>query len=105
MSDPVDPANPAPNPPPQAGSPPPQPVPYETPVGATIDQDSRTLAMVAHILNFTLLGPLIVYLVKKGQNAFLDTEAKEALNFSLSCFILTMLFWGTHWLPLGCLFG
>ena len=31
-----------------------------------------------------LLGPLILWLIKKGENAFFDAQAKEALNFSLS---------------------
>lgn len=75
------PNQPSGNPPP---SQPPSPVP---PTGTISAEDARTLAMLAHILNFTLLGPLIIYFLKKGQDAFLDGEAKEALNFSLSCFI------------------
>ena len=31
-----------------------------------------------------LLGPLVIWLIKKGESEFLDAQAKEALNFSLS---------------------
>jgi len=63
------------------GSPPPPPPPSGR--RAAFRKRMRgTWRALAHYLNFTLLGPLIIYLIKKGQNAFLDTEAKEALNFS-----------------------
>lgn len=41
-----------------------------------------------------LLGPLILWLVKKGESAFFDAQAKEALNFSisLSIYILALVF-------------
>ena len=31
-----------------------------------------------------LLGPLVLWLVKKGESEFFDAQAKEALNFSIS---------------------
>ncbi len=31
-----------------------------------------------------LLGPLVLWLIKKGESDFFDAQAKEALNFSLS---------------------
>jgi len=53
----------------------------------TSPQDAKNIAMIAHILNFTLIGPLIIYLMKKGSDAFLDDQSKEALNFALAGFI------------------
>jgi uncharacterized protein len=52
--------------------------------------DERTWAMLAHISGLSFLfglpviGPLVVWLIKREQSAFVDTEGKEALNFSLS---------------------
>jgi uncharacterized Tic20 family protein len=74
------PQNPAPPPPPPAGPPP-------VPPKAGGVEEVRTLAMLAHVLNFTFIGPLIIYLVKKGADPFLDDQAKESLNFALICFI------------------
>jgi hypothetical protein len=69
-------------------------------------EEAKTLAMLAHVLNFVLLGPLIIYLAKKGQNAFLDGEAREALNFSITCAIghLILFFAGFSHL-MFCLFS
>lgn len=41
-----------------------------------------------------LLGPLVLWLVKKGESEFFDAQAKEALNFSisLSIYILALVF-------------
>ena len=38
-----------------------------------------------------LLGPLILWLLKKGESEFFDAQAKEALNFSLSVTIYTVV--------------
>src|SRR5688572_6986193 len=48
--------------------------------------DERTMAMLAHLLGiFTwFIGPLIIWLMKKDQSAFVDDQAKESLNFQLT---------------------
>jgi uncharacterized Tic20 family protein len=53
-------------------------------------QDARTWAMLAHlsalialIVGFVFVGPLVVYLVKKD-DPFVRRHAAEALNFNLS---------------------
>ena len=38
-----------------------------------------------------LLGPLVLWLLKKGESEFFDAQAKEALNFSLSVTIYTVV--------------
>jgi uncharacterized protein len=56
--------------------------------GGLPDQNSRQLAMWAHlsgILGF--LGPLIFYLVKKDEDAFVGDQSREALNFHLTVLI------------------
>jgi len=44
------------------------------------------MAMLAHLLGiFTwFIGPLIIWLMKKDQSAFVDDQGKEALNFQLT---------------------
>lgn len=64
-------------------------------------EEERTVAMLAHLITFmsSFIGPLVIYLVKKDESAFIADQAKEVLNFHfsvliyaivavLSCFIL-----------------
>lgn len=53
--------------------------------GPAPDKDSKTMAMLAHLLGILLgfLGPLIIWLMKKEQSPFIDDQGKEALNFQL----------------------
>jgi len=62
------------------------------PVGSS---DERMWAMLCHLSAFSgsiipfgnLLGPLIIWLVKKDEYAFVDDQGKEALNFQISILI------------------
>ncbi|NJN65820.1 MAG: DUF4870 domain-containing protein [Chloroflexaceae bacterium] len=57
--------------------------------------DERTWGMLCHITALAgyfipfgnILGPLIVWLVKKDESAFVDDQGKESLNFQLSATI------------------
>jgi uncharacterized Tic20 family protein len=81
--------------------------------------DERTWGMVAHlsalagfILPFgNILGPLVVYLVKREASAFVAVEAKEALNFNITlaiggivCLVLFLLSIGILFAALLALF-
>lgn len=79
-------------------APPPGTVGYATPstsgypgpyVGPTPDKDSKTMAMLAHLLGIFLgfIGPLIIWLIKKDQSPFVDDQGKESLNFQLMLLI------------------
>jgi uncharacterized protein len=59
-------------------------------------QDERTWAMVAHLSAFAalivpfaggVLGPLVVWLIKRDQSEFVSDQGKEALNFNISVMI------------------
>ncbi|WP_028771269.1 DUF4870 domain-containing protein [Silanimonas lenta] len=56
------------------------------------DSDQRTMAMLAHLsaILFSFLGPLLIWLIHKDQadKGLVVDQAKEALNFSLTVFIL-----------------
>jgi uncharacterized Tic20 family protein len=75
------------------------------------DKDARNWAMICHlsalsgyfILFGNILGPLIVWAIKKDEFAFVDVQGKEAINFQLSmtialvvsiilCFVLIGIF-------------
>jgi len=58
--------------------------------------DEKTWAMIAHLAALAgyvvpvlgnVLGPLIVWLIKKDTMPFVDEQGKEALNFQITVFI------------------
>lgn len=58
--------------------------------------NERTMAMLCHLTAFALfvfpafgnvIGPLIVWLIKKDESAFVDDQGKESLNFQISATI------------------
>ena len=61
----------------------------ETNDGGSPSKDARTMAMLAHLLGIVLgfLGPLIIWLIKKDEDAFIDDQGKEALNFQITVLI------------------
>lgn len=67
----------------------------EQPV-VTPTSDERTFAVLSHILCIVvwLFAPLIIYLLKKDESAYIAAHAKESLNFqitiSIICLILTL---------------
>lgn len=48
--------------------------------------DEKTLALLCHVLTvFTwIIGPLIIYLLKKDESPFVAEHAKESLNFQIT---------------------
>lgn len=59
-----------------------------------VSQDEKTLGIVMHVLclvGFPILGPLIVWLVKKDQSNYLDRQGRELLNFQLSFLLYAFL--------------
>ncbi|WP_290538862.1 DUF4870 domain-containing protein [Alcanivorax sp.] len=55
-------------------------------------QEERSLGLACHLLALAglvvpfgnILGPLIMWLVKKDESAFVDDQGKEALNFNIT---------------------
>jgi len=61
---------------------------------SVVTQDEKTLGIVMHVLclaGFPILGPLIVWLVKKDQSSYLDLQGRELLNFQLSYLVYAFL--------------
>jgi len=59
------------------------------------DKDARMWAMLCHLASLTkfatafggIIGPLIVWIIKKDQYRFVDDHGKESLNFQISLLI------------------
>ncbi|RFU60415.1 DUF4870 domain-containing protein [Bacillus sp. V59.32b] len=51
-----------------------------------VNQDERLLAALIYIASFftVFIGPLIIWLIKKGDSAFIDYHGREYLNFLIS---------------------
>ena len=69
----------------------------------TPTSEEKTMAILSHILCIVagFLAPLIIYLVKKDESAYVTAHAKESLNFQLTvliayviCFILMFVLIG-----------
>src|ERR1700680_445708 len=80
------------NEPPQPQLPPPT-MPVERPLPDRLQSEARTWAMLCHLSSISgfigvpfghIVGPLIVWLVKKDQFPLVDDQGKESLNFQIS---------------------
>jgi hypothetical protein len=71
--------------------------PIET--AAAPDKDARTWAMLCHLTALSgfcfpfghVLGPLIVWAIKRESDPFIDDQGKEALNFQLTMTIAVVI--------------
>ncbi|QDV65081.1 DUF4870 domain-containing protein [Crateriforma conspicua] len=88
----------------------PEPIPQ---VGAPPTNDEKNLALIAHLSGIAgiiagglvgFVGPLVVYLIKKDTSPYVESQAKEALNFQITllilsgaCFVLTLATCGLVW--------
>ena len=74
-----------------------QQAPADTPMA--VDGESRTWGMLCHLSALSayvtglggILGPLIVWLVKKDSLPFVDDQGKESLNFQISMLIYHLI--------------
>ena len=61
----------------------------------TPNSDERVLAILSHILAIVpgigILGPLVIYLVKKDESGFIAANARESLNFQLTIILLYII--------------
>jgi uncharacterized Tic20 family protein len=55
--------------------------------------DEKNLALISHIITLisSFLAPLIIYLIKKDESAFIAEHAKESLNFQITVFIICIV--------------
>ncbi|MCC5872508.1 MAG: DUF4870 domain-containing protein [Gammaproteobacteria bacterium] len=59
------------------------------------NKDARTFGMLCHLLGFagfiipfgSIIGPLVMWLLKRDEHPFVDDQGKEAVNFQISMLI------------------
>jgi uncharacterized protein len=84
--------------------------------GAPPTQDERTWGMIAHLSAFAvfvfplggnILAPLIIWLTRRDTSAYVEMEAREALNFNISValgwIVCGSLFFALVGVPLGAM--
>lgn len=62
-------------------------------------QEARNWAMLCHLASFAgyvvpfgnIIGPLVIWLIKKDTMPFVDAHGKEAVNFQISLTIYVMI--------------
>ena len=65
----------------------------------TLSKDERMWGMFCHLIAFSgylipfgsVLGPLIIWLIKKDEMPFVDDQGKESLNFQLTMLIAVIV--------------
>jgi len=82
---------------------------------AEVSKDARTWGMLCHLAAFSavftgvgsVLGPLIVWLLKRNDSPFVDDQGKESLNFQITmaiafafCIVLCFIWIGFLLLPI-----
>jgi len=81
--------------------------PQETPV--TENQEERTMGMLCHLLALAgyvfpfgnIIGPLVIWLMKKDQMPFVDNQGKESLNFEISVSIYGLVAFALSFVVIG----
>ena len=79
----------------------------ETPKPAEVSKDARMWGMLCHLLGlFTcFVGPLIIWLLKKEEDPFIDNQGKEALNFQITVAIAGIVSALLTFICIGALLG
>jgi uncharacterized Tic20 family protein len=66
----------------------------------SLSRETRKWAMLCHLIALVgllgngvgfLLGPLVVWLLKKEDDPFIDEQGKEAVNFQITMFIAALI--------------
>ena len=66
---------------------------------ATISKDERTFGMLCHLIALSgvvipfgfIIGPLVIWLIKKDEMPFVDDQGKESLNFQITMLIASIV--------------
>lgn len=71
----------------------------DQPTEQPLSKDAKTFGMLCHLLAFAgfviplgnIIGPLVVWLLKKDEFPFVDDQGKESLNFQISLLIYLLI--------------
>lgn len=58
-----------------------------------VSKDSRNLGMLCHLLGLltSFIGPLVLWMLKKDDDPFIDDQGKEALNWQITMVIANVV--------------
>jgi len=81
--------------------------PVGGPPAGELSQDSKNLGMLCHLLGLltNFIGPLILWLVKKDTDAYVDEQGKEALNFQITMALAGIVSAATTIICVGFILG
>lgn len=70
-----------------------------------IDPNDKNIAVLTHLggIFFNVFPGLIVWLLKKDDNAFIGEQAREALNFQITVLLGYVVAWILAWILVGFL--
>ncbi len=82
----------------QAGAPP-------ATAGTEVSKDAKTFGMLCHLLGLftSFIGPLVIWLIKKDSDKFVDDQGKEALNFQITVIIGYAIAFVTTFIIIGAI--
>ncbi len=71
----------------------------EAPAGVETNKDAKTMGMLCHLAALSgyvvplgwIIGPLVVWLIKKDEHAFVNDQGKESLNFQITMLIAVLV--------------
>lgn len=75
-------------------------VQYESQMSGDVNKDARLWGMLCHLTALAgmvgipfghILGPLIIWLIKKNEIPFVDEQGKESLNFQITATIAGLI--------------
>ncbi len=82
------------------------PTPESSPI-AGFTNEQRTLALCAYLIplvtSSNFIAPLIIWLLKKGEDLYVENHAKESLNFQITFVIFVFVAWLSIFLLIGAL--
>jgi len=70
------------------------------------NNDDKNIATITHIGGtvFSFVPALIVWILKKDENPYIEDQAKEALNFQITMVLAYMLAGVLSWILIGLIF-
>lgn len=78
-----------------------------TPQTPTLSNEQRTLSLCTYLIplvtSSSFIAPLIIWLLKKGEDSYIEQHAKESLNFQITFMIFGFITYLTIFILIGFL--
>jgi len=85
----------------------PKPAPIAPEVEVCLSNEQRTFSLCSYLVPFVtstnFIAPLIIWLLKKGEDEYVEKHAKESLNFQISFAIYAVIAWLSCFVVVGVL--